>query len=81
MKFWCHSGKNNKTLELYNKSNRIIVIWTSTRVYKYVWQCGCGCFSNSFLCQNTCQWCFFLKKIIFDISTSKWFENTKNILI
>jgi hypothetical protein len=24
---------------------------------------------------------FFLKKIIFDISTSKWFENTKNILI
>ena len=24
---------------------------------------------------------FFLKKIIFDISTSKWFKNTKNILI
>jgi hypothetical protein len=24
---------------------------------------------------------FFLKKIIFDISTSKWYENIKNILI
>jgi hypothetical protein len=24
---------------------------------------------------------FYFLKIIFDISTSKWFENTKNILI
>jgi hypothetical protein len=35
-------------------------------------QRGCGCFSNSFSCWNTCQWCFFhFLKIIFDISTSK----------
>jgi len=37
-----------------------------------VWQCGCGCFSNSFSCRNACQWFFFyFLKIIFDISTSK----------
>jgi len=25
------------------------------RDLKRVWQCGCGCFSNNFSCQNTCQ--------------------------
>jgi hypothetical protein len=25
-----------------------------------VWECGSGCFSNSFSCRNTCQWCFFI---------------------
>ena len=34
-----------------------------------VCQCSSGCFSNSFSCRNTCQWCFF--KIIFNINTSK----------
>jgi putative lipase involved disintegration of autophagic bodies len=23
--------------------------------FGFVWQCGCGCFSNSFSCQNACQ--------------------------
>jgi len=41
-------------------------------------KCGSGCFLNSFLCRNTCQWCFFyFLKIIFDISTSKRFKKYK----
>jgi len=23
--------------------------------FGFVWQCGCGCFSHSFSCQNACQ--------------------------
>jgi len=31
--------------------------------FKCVWQCGCGCFSNSFSCRNACQWCFWYQHI------------------
>jgi hypothetical protein len=32
---------------------------------KCVWQCYCGCFSNNFLCQNTCKWFFLFFKNYF----------------
>jgi hypothetical protein len=38
-----------------------------------VCQCGSGCFSNSFSCRNTCQWCFFIFKNHF------WHQHIKTI--
>jgi len=38
-----------------------------------VWQCGCGCFSNSFSCWNTCQWFFLFFKNYF------WHQHIKTI--
>jgi hypothetical protein len=38
-----------------------------------VWQCGCGCFSNSFSCWNTCQWFFLFFKNHF------WHQHIKTI--
>jgi hypothetical protein len=49
--------------------------------HERVWQCGCGCFSNSFSCWNACQWFFYFLKIIFDISTSKRSKKYKLHLI
>jgi hypothetical protein len=34
----------------------------ATRFVSRVLQCGCGCFSNNFSCQNTCQYFFFFLK-------------------
>jgi len=38
-----------------------------------VWQCGSGCFSNSFSCRNTCQWFFLFFKNHF------WHQHIKTI--
>jgi hypothetical protein len=46
-----------------------------------VWKCGCDCFSKCFLLGNASKYFFYFLKIIFDISASKWSENTKKILI
>jgi hypothetical protein len=31
------------------------VYLATTKYLARVWQCGCGCFSNSFSCRNACQ--------------------------
>jgi hypothetical protein len=36
------------------------VSWITYNHLERVWQCGYGCFSNNFSCQNACQWCFFI---------------------
>ena len=50
---WTHDECPSKTEGLFCPSNKADDL-------ECVWQCGSGCFSNSFSCQNTCQWCFFI---------------------
>ena len=46
-----------------------------------VWECGYCCFSKCFSLRKVPIIFFYFLKIIFEISTSKWFENIKNILL
>jgi len=43
-----------KVFFFLNNNNYVIQV-DSAKFLECVWQCGCGCFSNSFSCQNTCQ--------------------------
>jgi putative lipase involved disintegration of autophagic bodies len=45
-----------------------------------IWQCGCGCFSNNFSCQNTCQWFFLFFKNHFWHQHIKTIQNIQTIL-
>jgi hypothetical protein len=45
-----------------------------------VWQCSCGCFSNNFSCQNTCQWFFLFFKNHFLYQHIKTIQNVQTIL-
>jgi len=46
----------------------------------YVWQCGCGCFSNNFSCRNACQWCFFIfLKLFLTSAHQNDLKHTKHI--
>jgi len=58
---------------------------TSLCVYRYTrpfWNCSSDYGSKCFSLKNTSRWYFFyFKKIIFDISASKWSKNTKKLLI
>ena len=44
----------------------IVILKKCIKIYQHepVWECGCGCFSKCFLCQNTSKWYFlFFKKL------------------
>jgi hypothetical protein len=50
-----NEGKKKEKKEKKSMDEALPHLKGRPKMIKRVWQCGCGCFLNNFLCQNTCQ--------------------------